>query len=69
MTASAVIKFNNFFKQNLVKLIVEEGRRDLMGQQAIDAPKYSVCFSDLADFLGLREEVMERVAQIEEELE
>ena len=28
MAASAVLKFNNFFKQNLVKLLVEEARRD-----------------------------------------
>ena len=28
MTASAVMKFNNFFKQNLVKLLVDEARRD-----------------------------------------
>ena len=28
MTASAVMKFNNFFKQNLVKLLVDESHRD-----------------------------------------
>ena len=33
----------------------------------MDAPKYSVCFSDLAVFLGLKEEVMDKVAQIQQE--
>ena len=28
LSASAVIKFNNFFKQNLVKILVEETKRD-----------------------------------------
>jgi len=28
LTAAAVMKFNNFFKQNLVTLLVEEARRD-----------------------------------------
>ena len=67
LTASAVIKFNNFFKQNLVTLLVEEARRDQLSQEAVDAPKYSVCFSDLAQFLELQDEVMDRVAQLEEE--
>jgi len=56
-----VIKFNNFFKQNLVKILVEEAKRDHLGSGAIDAPKYSVCFTDLAEFLGLKEDVMEKV--------
>ena len=33
----------------------------------MDAPKYSVCFSDLAEFLNLKKEVMDKVAQIEED--
>lgn len=53
----------------MVKLLVEEQRRDLIGQEAVDAPKYSVCFSDLADFLGLKDEVFEKVAEIQEEFE
>ena len=67
LTASAVIKFNNFFKQNLIKLLVEETRRDQISEEAKKAPKYSVCFSDLAHFLGLKDEVMEKVAQIEDD--
>ena len=35
----------------------------------MEAPKYSVCFSDLADFLGLKHDVMDKVAHIEEEEE
>eukprot|EP00354_Favella_ehrenbergii_P000797 CAMPEP_0170459270 /NCGR_PEP_ID=MMETSP0123-20130129/6024_1 /TAXON_ID=182087 /ORGANISM="Favella ehrenbergii, Strain Fehren 1" /LENGTH=119 /DNA_ID=CAMNT_0010723819 /DNA_START=276 /DNA_END=635 /DNA_ORIENTATION=+ len=67
LTASAVIKFNNFFKQNLVKLLVEEAKRDQIYQEAQQAPKYSVCFSDLALFLGLKDEVNEKVAQMEDD--
>ena len=32
-----------------------------MSPEAVDTPKFSVCFSDLADFLGLKDEVNERV--------
>ena len=67
LTASAVIKFNNFFKQNMIKLLVEEARRDELGQEANQAPKYSVCFNGLAEFLGLKEEIMEKVAEVEDE--
>jgi hypothetical protein len=63
LTASAVMKFNNFFKQNLVKLLIEEARRDQFSDEANDAPKYSVCFTDLAEFLNLKDEVMLKVAQ------
>ena len=61
LTAAAVLKFNNFFKQNLVTLLMEESRRDQRSQEAVDAPKYSVCFSDLAEFLDLKEEVSNKV--------
>ena len=54
---SAVIKFNNFFKQHLVNLLAEEASRDPYCQASIDAPKYSVCFMDLAEFLNLKEDV------------
>ena len=46
----------------MVKLFVEEARRDQLSLEAIKAPKYSVCFSDLADYLGLKEEIMDKVA-------
>ncbi len=62
LTPSAVMKFNNFFKQNLVKLLVEESLRDQLSDEANEAPKYSVCFTDLAEFLNLKDEVMLKVA-------
>ena len=67
LSASAVIKFNNFFKQNMIKLLVEESRRDQLCPEANLAPKYSVCFSDLAEFLGLKDEIMDKVAEIEDD--
>ena len=43
----------------MVKILVEEARRDLhVSQEVRDAPKYSVCFMDLAEFLGLKEDVL-----------
>ena len=33
----------------------------------VDAPKYSVCFSDLAEYLNLKDEVLDKVAQYDEE--
>ena len=62
-----MLKFNNFFKQNLIKLLVEEDRRDQVSQEACEAPKFSVCFSDLAEFLGLKDEVMHKLAQFDDE--
>ena len=32
----------------------------------VDAPKYSVCFSDLAEYLNLKDEVLDKVAQYDE---
>lgn len=66
IAASAIIKFNNFFKQNMVKLLVEEGRRDQFCTEANQAPKYSVCFGDLADYLDLKDEILDKVAQEED---
>lgn len=51
----------------MVKLFIEEGRRDQFSPEVLQAPKYSVCFSDLAEFLGLKNEILERVAQVEGE--
>ena len=67
LSASAVIKFNNFFKHNLIKLLVEEARRDHFVPEMVEAPKYSVCFSDLAEYLNLKDEVLDKVAQYDEE--
>ena len=64
LAASAVIKFNNFFKQNMIKLFVEEAKRDQLSQEAMQAPKYTVCFLDLAEFLGLKDEIMDKVASM-----
>ena len=58
LTAATVLKFNNFFKFNLVKLLAEEARRDQFVPEMVEAPKYSVCFSDLADYLNVKDEVM-----------
>ena len=67
LAASAVLKFNNFFKQNLVKLLVEEDRRDQHVPEMIEAPKYSVCFSDLAEYLNLKDEVQKKVNNYDDE--
>ena len=67
LAASAVLKFNNFFKQNLVKLLVEEDRRDQLVPEMIEAPKYSVCFSDLAEYLNLKDEVQKKVTNYDDE--
>ena len=58
LTAATVLKFNNFFKFNLVKLLAEEARRDKFEPEMVEAPKYSVCFSDLAEYLNVKDEVM-----------
>ena len=51
----------------MIKLLVEESRRDQLCPEANQAPKYSVCFSDLAEFLGLKDEIMDKVAEIEDD--
>ena len=35
--------------------------------EMVEAPKYSVCFSDLAEYLNLKDEVLDKVAQYDEE--
>ena len=47
----------------MIKLLVEEGRRDQLCTEANRAPKYSVCFGDLAEYLGLKDEILDKVAQ------
>ena len=42
---------------------MEEARRDHFVPEMIEAPKYSVCFSDLAEYLNLKDEVLDKVAQ------
>ena len=43
--------------------MAEEARRDQFVPEMVEAPKYSVCFSDLAEYLNVKEEVMQKVAQ------
>ena len=61
---TSVIKFNNFFKQHLVSLLAEEAVRDPYCQASIDAPKYSVCFMDLAEFLNLKDDVLVKLEEV-----
>ena len=48
----------------MVNLYLEEARREQLAEDDANrnAPKYTVCFSDLAEFLGLKAEIMEKVA-------
>ena len=46
---------------------MEERKRDQMSQEAQEAPKYSVCFLDLAEFLGFKDEVTRKMAEHEDE--
>ena len=48
----------------MIKLLSEEARRDPYSQESIDAPKYSTCFLDLAEFLGFKDEVMSKYHQV-----
>ena len=64
---TSVIKFNNFFKQHLVSLLAEEAARDPYCQASIDAPKYSVCFMDLAEFLNLKDDVLAKLEEVQNE--
>ena len=67
LAPKAIIKFNSFFKQNLVKLLVEEANRDALCPEALNAPKFSVCFTDLAEYLNLKDDVLAKLAEIESE--
>ena len=62
-----MIKFNNFFKQHLVNLLAEEALRDPYCQSSFDAPKYSVCFLDLADYLHLKDDVLAKLEEKQKE--
>ena len=42
-------------------MMSEEAARDPYNQASFDAPKYSVCFMDLAEFLGLKEDVFTKL--------
>ena len=64
---SQIIKFNNFFKQHLISMLHEEAARDPYNQSSFDAPKYSVCFMDLAEFLGLKEDVFSKLEETRNE--
>ena len=64
---SSVIKFNNFFKQNLVNLLAEEAARDPYCRSSFDAPKYSVCFMDLAEYLDLKDDVYSKLEEMQEQ--
>ena len=62
---TSVLKFNNFFKQHLVNMLAEEAARDPYSQSSIDAPKYSVCFMDLAEFLNLKDDVFAKLEEMQ----
>ena len=53
------MKFNSYFKLHLIKLLSEEALQKQIGE--VHAPKYSVCFMDLADTLGFKEEILKSV--------
>ena len=48
-------------------MLHEEAARDPYNQSSFDAPKYSVCFMDLAEFLGLKEDVYSKLEETRNE--
>ena len=61
MSQASILKFNNFFKANLTKLLVEEEEREMRESDTNKAPKYSVCFMDLAEFLNIKDDIAAKI--------
>jgi len=62
MSSNSVSKYNSYFKQHLARMLAEETRQKLTGK--LKAPKYSMCFLDLAEIFGLKHEAIAEASQI-----